>query len=117
MLLTNILLKDINAAVIIVHKNPSILNPSTSLSVIQRKNALITNLNKPSVRKISGKAKIEKNHPRKKLSKLYTRATIKAVGKFFMCTVGKSLEIIKMIADNESILSIIFINAHHYFNK
>jgi hypothetical protein len=111
MLLISILLKAINAAVTIVHQNPSILKPSTILSVTQRKNALITNLNKPSVRKIRGKAKMEKIHPRKKLSRLYTKATIRAVKKFFMCTVGKSLEMIKMIADNERILSILFMNA------
>jgi hypothetical protein len=73
------LLTAIREAVTIVHQNPSILKSSTILSVTQRKNALITSLKRPNVKKMSGNDIIVTIQPRKKLRILYTRATMIAV--------------------------------------
>ena len=68
----------------------SISNPLISLSVIQRKKALITIRNRPRVTKTIGKEPAMRIHRKKYLSRPYTLATPTAVLNPRTCTVGIS---------------------------
>ena len=62
-----------------VHKNPFTLNPLTKKSANEIISALIMRRNKPKVRIVMGMVSITKSGFTKRLSKLITNATIKAV--------------------------------------